>query len=182
MLSRSCRVAFCRNIATGHNVSRKGSLSQQRPRGSVPSFPRRCGPARPHSMPGERPPTGVIGDRPILPAMRRLFVFLVAATLFASCGGQTAAGSDRPVRILSGKPDHARSGRPGRCGERRDHGPALRVADELRRRPPGPPGPRRIVAVQRRRAAGHVPSPPGPDVLGRQPVAAIRRRRAAGCA
>ena len=42
--------------------------------------------------------------RPILPAMRRLFVFLVAATLFASCGGSTAAGSDRPVRILSGSP------------------------------------------------------------------------------
>ena len=42
--------------------------------------------------------------RPILPAMRRLFVLLVAATLFASCGGQTAAGPDRPVRILSGSP------------------------------------------------------------------------------
>ena len=41
---------------------------------------------------------------PILPAMRRLFVFLVAATLFASCGGQSAAGSDRPVRILAGSP------------------------------------------------------------------------------
>jgi len=36
--------------------------------------------------------------------MRRLFVLLVAATLFASCGGQTAAGPDRPVRILSGSP------------------------------------------------------------------------------
>ena len=36
--------------------------------------------------------------------MRRLFVFLVAATLFASCGGSAAAGSDRPVRILSGSP------------------------------------------------------------------------------
>jgi ABC-type transport system substrate-binding protein len=36
--------------------------------------------------------------------MRRLFVFLVAATLFASCGGQSAAGSDRPVRILTGSP------------------------------------------------------------------------------
>ena len=36
--------------------------------------------------------------------MRRLFVFLMAATLFASCGGQTAAGPDRPVRILAGSP------------------------------------------------------------------------------
>ena len=36
--------------------------------------------------------------------MRRLFVFLMAATLFASCGGQSAAGSDRPVRILAGSP------------------------------------------------------------------------------
>ena len=36
--------------------------------------------------------------------MRRLIVLLVAATLFASCGGPTAAGPDRPVRILSGSP------------------------------------------------------------------------------
>ncbi len=36
--------------------------------------------------------------------MRRLFVFLMAATLFASCGGQSAAGPDRPVRILTGSP------------------------------------------------------------------------------
>ncbi len=42
--------------------------------------------------------------RPILPAMRRLFVLLMAATLFVSCGGKTAAGPDRPVRILSGSP------------------------------------------------------------------------------
>ena len=36
--------------------------------------------------------------------MRRLFVLLMAATLFASCGGQSAASSDRPVRILAGSP------------------------------------------------------------------------------
>jgi oligopeptide transport system substrate-binding protein len=42
--------------------------------------------------------------RPILPAMRRLSALLVVATLFASCGGQTAAGPDRPVKILSGSP------------------------------------------------------------------------------
>ena len=36
--------------------------------------------------------------------MRRLITLAVLATLFASCGGQTAAGSDRPVRILSGEP------------------------------------------------------------------------------
>jgi oligopeptide transport system substrate-binding protein len=42
--------------------------------------------------------------RPILPAMRRLIVFVMLATLFASCGGSTAAGPDRPVRILSGAP------------------------------------------------------------------------------
>src|SRR5918994_3846673 len=42
--------------------------------------------------------------RPILPAMRRLSALVVLATLFASCAGQTAAGPDRPVRILSGSP------------------------------------------------------------------------------
>ena len=103
MLSRSGSVSFCRNIATGHNVSHEGSLSQQRPRWSVPSFPRRCGPARPHSMPGNAR-QGSSATGPILPAMRRLFVFLMAATLFASCGGQSAASSDRPVRILAGSP------------------------------------------------------------------------------
>jgi len=36
--------------------------------------------------------------------MRRLLVLLVAATLFASCGGQSAASPDRPVRILAGSP------------------------------------------------------------------------------
>ena len=36
--------------------------------------------------------------------MRRLIALAVLATLFASCGGSTAAGPDRPVRILSGEP------------------------------------------------------------------------------
>ena len=110
---------------------------------------------------------------PILPAMRRLFVFLVAATLFASCGGQSAAGSDRPVRILAGSPTTLDPAAQGDAGSAADHGPALRVADQLRRRPPGPPGPRRIVAVQCRWTPGDVPSAPGPDVLGRQPAAPV---------
>ena len=42
--------------------------------------------------------------RPILPAMRRLLVLAVLASLFASCTGATAAGPDRPVRILTGTP------------------------------------------------------------------------------
>jgi len=42
--------------------------------------------------------------RPILAAMRRLIVLLALATLFASCAGQTAADSGRPVRILAGTP------------------------------------------------------------------------------
>ncbi len=37
--------------------------------------------------------------------MRRPIVFLVLATLLVSCTGQTAAGSDRPVRILTGSPE-----------------------------------------------------------------------------
>ncbi len=36
--------------------------------------------------------------------MRRLISLAVLVTLLASCGGSTAAGSDRPVRILSGEP------------------------------------------------------------------------------
>jgi oligopeptide transport system substrate-binding protein len=36
--------------------------------------------------------------------MRRLITIALLATLFASCGGQAAAGSDRPVRILTGEP------------------------------------------------------------------------------
>ncbi len=36
--------------------------------------------------------------------MRRLIVLVMLATLFASCGGSTAAAPDRPVRILSGAP------------------------------------------------------------------------------
>ena len=42
--------------------------------------------------------------RPILPAMRRLLALVLLATLVAACGSQPAAGSDRPVRILSGAP------------------------------------------------------------------------------
>ena len=182
---------FVKNLAIAPNDSRRSSLSHQRPRGPNPIVPpavwtceasyraRRNRPAtRVRTEAAE--PSGSAGGghlvtRPILPAMRRLFVLLVAATLFASCGGQTAAGPDRPVRILAGEPDDARPGRPGRRGECRDHGPALRVADQLRCRPPGPSRPRRIVALQRRRPTGHVPSPPGPDLLRRQRLAAIRR-------
>jgi len=36
--------------------------------------------------------------------MRRLLALALLATLIASCGGQPAAGSDRPVRILTGEP------------------------------------------------------------------------------
>jgi oligopeptide transport system substrate-binding protein len=36
--------------------------------------------------------------------MRRLIALALLATLFASCGSQPAAGSDRPVRILTGEP------------------------------------------------------------------------------
>ncbi len=36
--------------------------------------------------------------------MRRLITLAMLVTLLASCGGSTAAGSDRPVRILSGEP------------------------------------------------------------------------------
>ena len=53
-------------------------------------------------------PDGRLGairpTRPILPAMRRLLAFVLLATLFAACGSQPAAGSDRPVRILTGAP------------------------------------------------------------------------------
>jgi oligopeptide transport system substrate-binding protein len=47
---------------------------------------------------------GIRPTRPILPAMRRLLVLVLLATLFAACGSQPAAGSDRPVRILTGAP------------------------------------------------------------------------------
>lgn len=50
------------------------------------------------------PSEAIFATRPILPAMRRLIALAVLVTLFASCGGSTAAGSDRPVRILSGVP------------------------------------------------------------------------------
>ena len=36
--------------------------------------------------------------------MRRLLALVLLATLFAACGSQPAAGSDRPVRILTGAP------------------------------------------------------------------------------
>ena len=36
--------------------------------------------------------------------MRRLITLAMLVTLLASCGGTTAAGPDRPVRILSGEP------------------------------------------------------------------------------
>ena len=50
------------------------------------------------------PAEAIHATRPILPAMRRLFVLLALAMLFASCAGPSAATSDRPVRILSGTP------------------------------------------------------------------------------
>jgi oligopeptide transport system substrate-binding protein len=55
-------------------------------------------------MAAEGRPGAISATRPILPAMRRLMTLAVLATLFASCGGPTAAASDRPVRILSGAP------------------------------------------------------------------------------
>ena len=86
-----------------------------------------------------------------------------------------AAGSDRPVRILTGSPTTLDPAAQGDAGSAAITRPAVRVADQLRRRPPGPARARRIVAVQRRWTAGHVPPAPGPDVLGRQPAAPVGR-------
>ena len=91
---------------------------------------------------------------PYTPAMRRLIALAVAGDavrLRAAVGGG-AAPTD-PVRILTGDADHARSGGPGRRRQRGDHGPAVRVADHVRRGPAAPAGPRRVVAVRGRRAA-----------------------------
>lgn len=46
----------------------------------------------------------ISATRPILPAMRRLIALAMLAALFTSCGGPSAAGADRPVRILTGEP------------------------------------------------------------------------------
>ena len=124
-------------------------------------------------MPGNGP-TGVIRDRPYTPGDApsvRLPRGCDAVRLMWRAVGRRF-GSPRPDPRR--EPDDSRSGRPGRCRERGHHGPALRVADQLRRRPPGPPGARRIVAVQRRWTPGDVPSAPGPDLLGRQPAAPVR--------
>ncbi len=97
------------------------------------------------------------------------------ATLLASCGGYDG-GRLRPSRPDPvRRADDARPGGPGRRRECRDHGPAVRVADRVRRRPPGPTGPRRVVDVRGRRTAGHLPPPPEPDLLGRQPAPAVGR-------
>ena len=114
--------------------------------------------------------------RPILPAMRRLLALVVLATLFASCGGPPAAGSDRPVRILTGEPTTLDPAAQGDAGSAAITAQLFESLTTLRRRPAGPPGPRRIVAVRRRRTAGHVPPPAGPDLLGRHPAPAVGRR------
>ncbi len=114
--------------------------------------------------------------RPILPAMRRLIALAVAATLFASCMGSDG-GRPRPSRPDPlGNADDARPGGAGRRGQCRHHGPAVRVADRLRRRPAGPSGARRIVDVRRRWPAGHLPPSPEPHLLRRQPAPPVRRR------
>ncbi len=120
--------------------------------------------------------------RPILPAMRRLFVFLVAATLFASCGGSTAAGSDRPVRILSGSPttlDPAAQGDSGSAAITAQLFESLTSFDaDLQVRPA-------LAESWRFSDDGRqvdVPSPPGPDLLGRQPACGHPTSCAAGCA
>ena len=71
--------------------------------------------------------------------------------------------------------DPAAAGDAGSVG---GHRPALRDADDLRRRPPAPAGARRFVARRGRREADRLPPPPGPVVLRRDAAA----RRATSCA
>ena len=119
MLLRSARADFRGNFVQSPNVSGAGLVIPPEASRSNPIVPpavwtceasfhaRRMRP-KPAGTDASRalrsPGGGHSVTRPILPAMRRLFVLLVAATLFASCGGSTAAGPDRPVRILSGSP------------------------------------------------------------------------------
>ena len=128
----------------------------------------------------ERPRRRRRSGRPALysRAMRRLLDPRRARDARSPRAGASTAGGvrPRPVRILTGAADDPRSGGPGRRGQRGDQRPAVRVADDVRRGPPAPPGPRRVVAVRGRRPAGHLPPSAGPDVLGRQPAPAVRRR------
>ncbi len=149
----------------------------------VPSFPRRCGSARPHRMPGTRSrdrsqghPGGLRPTRPILPAMRRLLVLLALATLLASCAGTTGAGADKPVRILTGEPTTLDPAAQGDAGSAAITAQLFESLTTFDARPAGPAGARRIVAVRRRRPAGDVPSSTESDVLRRQPAPPLGRR------
>ena len=132
------------------------------------------------SAPRTAPDGPILAARPILPAMRRSGSSLSVACDAVSPlrGARRPAGPDRP----GPDPDAAsrrRSIRPrqGDAGQRRGHGPALRVADRVRRRPrsSGRPSPNRG-GSRTDGTAGHLPPPPGPDVLRRQPARAVGRR------
>ena len=75
----------------------------------IPSFPRRCGSARPHlhvRAVGCKVSAGPRG-RPALYSARcadSSSTFLALATLLVSCAGTTGAAPDKPVRILTGGP------------------------------------------------------------------------------
>jgi hypothetical protein len=128
----------------------------QRPRGPVPSFPRRCGPARPHFMPGGRTARAlgpaetrhrVPGESP--PPQRRL----IASPCSPRCSAQRR---DDRGRALDASPDpdrgadDARSRRAERRRQRGHHGAAVR---DLRHRPAPAVGIGRVVAFRRRRTA-----------------------------
>ena len=114
--------------------------------------------------------------RPILRAMRRLIALVMLVTLLASCGGATAAGPDRPVRILSGEPttlDPAGQGDAGSAAITAQLFESLTAFDaDLQVRP--------ALAESWTFADGGrqvtFQPPPRPDILGWQPPPAVRRR------
>ncbi len=101
----------------------------QRPRGPVPSFPRRCGPARPHSVPGTS--EGSRGKRPYTPrdapSDRPRRARHAARVMRRDDRSRTGSAGPDPDRGA----DDARSRRAERRGQRGHHGTAVRVADDL---------------------------------------------------
>ena len=156
------------------------------------SFPRRCGPVRPHFLPGpaaiavrRAPPStpeGLSASRTYTPADAPPAPHCASSPSSrspAAAGAVRSPRTRRPARrasILVGAPATLDPATPGRRLERRGHRPALRDADDVRRRPPAPARPGRDRGRSTRAAAGSSSPPARPAVLRRHATARLGRR------
>ena len=178
-----------RDRISSHAALTAAPMSRYRSRGLAvqTSFPRRCGPARPHLVrraPARSgPPRASPRHRPYTPADAAAGPSCSLALLAGACVAAAGRGGRRhgPDRSRSADRRSTRP-RPATPAARRSSRQLFETLTTFDDDPRAAAGPRRVVAHRGRRPADRLPAPAGPRRSATAPRCVPRMSSAAGCA